>query len=135
MFFLHLPPAKYTDNDLYREILNRSVRFLKLYTHQKSTTAREFAASGFFQLNFPENSYDRRVGWRKLPCNPTVSRLKIAKRGPQIESVKGSGNSGFLEEDQLFYFKRAEKLTFCIYFFYRTTCKIVTLFVNASRLG
>ena len=31
------------------------------------------------------------------------------------ESVKGSGNSGFLQKDQLCYLKRAEKLTFCIY--------------------
>ena len=30
--------------------------------------------------------------------------------------VKGSGNSAFLQKDQLCYLKRAEKLTFCIYF-------------------
>ena len=32
------------------------------------------------------------------------------------QSVKGSGNSTFLQKDQLCYLKRAEKLTFCIYF-------------------
>ena len=32
------------------------------------------------------------------------------------QSVKGSGNSAFLQKDQLCYLKRAEKLTFCIYF-------------------
>ena len=50
------------------------------------------------------------------------------------QSVKGSGNSTFLQKDQLFYLRRAEKLTFCIHF-HRTKCKIVTFFVNASRLG
>ena len=39
-----------------------------------------------------------------------------------LQSVKGSGNSAFLQKDQLCYLKRAEKLTFCIYLF-------------ASRLG
>ena len=33
-----------------------------------------------------------------------------------VESVKGSGNSTFLEKDQLFYLKRTEKITICIYF-------------------
>ena len=33
-----------------------------------------------------------------------------------LQSVKGSGNSAFLQKDQLCYLKRAEKLTFCIYF-------------------
>ena len=57
----------------------------------------------------------------------------LGPRDPKrIESVKGSRNSAFLQKDQLCYLKRAEKLTFCIYF-YRTTCKIVTFFVNASR--
>ena len=32
------------------------------------------------------------------------------------ESVKGSGNSAFLQKDQICYLKRAEKLTFSIYF-------------------
>ena len=32
------------------------------------------------------------------------------------KSVKGSGNSTFLQKDQLCYLKRAEKLTFCIHF-------------------
>ena len=50
--------------------------------------------------------------------------------------MKGSGNSAFLQKYQLCYLKRAEKLTFCIYFiFHRTTCKIVTFFVNATRSG
>ena len=33
-----------------------------------------------------------------------------------FQSVKGSGNSAFLQKDELCYLKRAEKLTFCIYF-------------------
>jgi len=32
------------------------------------------------------------------------------------KSVKGSSNSAFLQKDQLCYLKRAEKLTFSIYF-------------------
>ena len=34
----------------------------------------------------------------------------------RYHSVKGSGNSAFLEKDQLFYLKTAGKSTFCIYF-------------------
>ena len=34
----------------------------------------------------------------------------------QLESVKGSGNSAFLQKDQLCYLKKAQKLTFCIFF-------------------
>ena len=34
----------------------------------------------------------------------------------RVKSVKGSGNSTFLQKDQLCYLKRAEKLTFCIHF-------------------
>ena len=53
-----------------------------------------------------------------------VDRLLVVNRRvvvvgavvPLIESVKGSGNSAFLEKDQLCYLKRAEKLTFCISF-------------------
>ena len=48
--------------------------------------------------------------------------------------MKGSGNSAFLQKDQLCYLKRAEKLI-SAFIFYRTTCKIVTFFVNASRSG
>ena len=33
-----------------------------------------------------------------------------------LESVKGSGNFAFLQKDHLCYLKRAEKLTFCIYY-------------------
>ena len=40
---------------------------------------------------------------------------------PVYESVKGSGNSAFLQKDQLCYLKRAEKLTFCIYFYFSRT--------------
>ena len=50
------------------------------------------------------------------------------------KSVKGSGNSTFLEKDKLLYLKRAEKLTFCI-IFHRTKCKNFTFFVNPSRSG
>ena len=32
------------------------------------------------------------------------------------QSVKGFSNYAFLQKDQLCYLKRAEKLTFCIYF-------------------
>ena len=42
--------------------------------------------------------------------------------------MKGSGNSAFLQKDQLCYLKRA-------FIFHRTTCKVPTFFVNASRLG
>ena len=41
------------------------------------------------------------------------------------ESVKGSGNSGFLQKDQLCYLKRAEKLTFCIYFLIEQHAKLL----------
>ena len=43
----------------------------------------------------------------------TKPERSVSKQG---QSVKGSGNSAFLEKDQLLYFKRAEKLTLCIYF-------------------
>ena len=46
-------------------------------------------------------------------CTTTTPNLSFS--GGR-ESVKGSGNSAFLQKDQLYYLKRAEKLTFCIYF-------------------
>ena len=46
--------------------------------------------------------------------------------------MKDSGNSAFLQKDQLCYLKRAEKLTFCIYF-HRTTCKIGPLEQEQKR--
>ena len=56
----------------------------------------------------------------KIKCRPRgrpglVLKTKTRKTWVQ-ESVKGSGNSDFLQKDQLCYLKRAEKLTFCIYF-------------------
>ena len=52
-------------------------------------------------------------------------------RGTNQESVKGSGNSAFLQNNQLCYLKRAEKLTFSIYFS-KNKMQNCYLFVNAS---
>ena len=49
---------------------------------------------------------------RKERSNPSFDEDSVR----ELKSVKGSGNSTFLEKDQLFYLKRAEKLTISIYF-------------------
>ena len=58
--------------------------------------------------------------WRIIPF-PFVfcfERPSLSCQGKvrEFQSVKGSSNSPFLQKDQLCYLKRAEKLTFCIYF-------------------
>ena len=49
---------------------------------------------------------------RKERSNPSFDEDSVR----ELKSVKGSGNSTFLEKDQLFYLKRAEKLSISIYF-------------------
>ena len=46
----------------------------------------------------------------------TRGKTKLTGFPRDLKSVKGSGNSTFLQKDQLCYLKRAEKLTFCIHF-------------------
>ena len=48
--------------------------------------------------------------------------------------MKGSGNSAFLQKGQLCWLKQ-QKNQLSAFIFHRTTCKIVTFFVNASQLG
>ena len=63
-------------------------------------------------------------GQRCEVSKDSSSQHRCAKETDRVEtrsstshkSVKGSGNSAFLQKDQLCYLKRAEKLTFCIYF-------------------
>ena len=52
-----------------------------------------------------------------IVCNLIqIKCLFVIKNFGYKQSVKGSGNSAFLQKDQLCYLKRAEKLTICIYF-------------------
>ena len=61
--------------------------------------------------------YPRDIAESKSKCSSSTSSLTLGRVNRRVEeSVKGSGNSAFLQKDQLCYLKRAEKLTFCIYF-------------------